>query len=782
MSLNPVQFGKDVIDQFGRYLLTTFPVADERLAEQIKERLKFQLSSESLLFKGPYVYLNRPFKDGPPIETFIQSGAFHPAMAAGSIFKYDSLHYHQAQAIEAVQAGQNLILSTGTGSGKTEAFTLPIINHCLHLRDSSAAPGLTAIIVYPMNALVNDQLDRLRWTLAGTGITFGRYTGETPRTPQGDLYQQNAPVPYTATQQAAYREKNATFGSEQLPLPHEECPDRQSIRQRQPRILLTNYAQLEYLLLRHQDMDLFRHAPLQFMVFDEVHTYTGALGSEVACLIRRLRDVTGRSSSDVTLIGTSATVSDDPDNLADSAAGSIDTEAMTRRFAHRLFGVPEDTIAVVRESYRDLHRRESYLPPLPDDMLALLERILTSTRQLQLQRDVRNEEMSSVLVQDVRRLCDVAPDASVSASELLADNRCILALADIFDTPVTRDEALPQWRQLDSTRRSVPHERLIAEMLAYLTLGALVEVDGDPLLRPKLHYFVQGLQGLGISFSAHTPAPQISFSGDDDVPPLMLCRSCGQHYTRLIAHGWESANRSRYGYCPAEIPGHFQEPQGDSSWLYLTDRFHTEDDENSRDDWHSVYLCTTCQTVHEKNEPQCLNPQCRVSDTLIPLQAFKPHLESEENGIPKRCPACSAPNTEKSRQISSTRSATIADVTILAQSMLTMMSEPSLRKVLVFADSRQDAAFQAGWMDERSKRFRLRHIAYQVVKEANRIYNWDDFTQEVMLRAQSAEILDRKAFNDENNMTRIRWFLIEEFAFVTQRRSNLEQLGLLEVV
>jgi len=284
------------------------------------------------------------------------------------------------------------------------------------------------------------------------------------------------------------------------------------------------------------------------------------------------------------------------------------------------------------------------------------------------------------------------------------------------------------------------------------------------------------LQGLSIRFFSYQD-PVINFIENEDEPPLMLCRSCGQHYTRLIASDWEASDDSQFGYRTARPPSHFEEPPQDTGWLYLTDRFHTEDEEENVE-WQGVFLCSSCNTIHQKHEPQCLNPRCKSDLEMVKLLAYLP----EDGGIPKRCGACSAPNSERTRMISYTRSASVADVTILAQSMLTMMSEPTLRKVLVFTDSRQEAAFQAGWMQQRSVRFRLRHIAYQTIRESNRPLNWHDFTQEVVSRAQSAGILDRRAFNDENNETRIRWFLIEEFAFVTQRRSNLEQLGLIEVV
>lgn len=776
MSLNPVQFGKDVIDQFGRYLMTTFPVADERLAAQVRARLRHTVGSDSLLYKGPYVYLNQPFEPGPPLTDLTRAGTLHRALEG--IFPYDSLHKHQSDALQAVQAGQHIILSTGTGSGKTESFMLPIVDYCLHLRDSNTAEGVVAILVYPMNALVNDQLERLRLLLAGTRITFGRYTGETPDARDENLHHQPAPVNYTNQQRLLYKEGKAAFGSLELPFPWEEAHDKASIRARRPRILLTNYAQLEYMLLRDKDLQLLRGAPLQFMVLDEVHTYTGALGSEVACLIRRIRDVVGKSPEEVIMIGTSATVSDKPKK----DEPQIDAETATRRFAKRLLGVPD--VTVIRESYRQIKASETYLPLLPDGILSILDDILHVARDVQLQAEVDAGDIPAALVELASELCDLSvPNVSSRMEQLallLSENACIVKLSQIFTEPRTWEAALNTWRSLGGGRYEASDEMLIAEMLAYLTLGALTIVDGDPLLRPKLHYFVQGLQGLGIVFSAERD-PQITFDDTEGVMPLLLCRSCGQHYSRLIAGEWQKSNDSDYGYREARVPSRFEEPNENAGtgWLYLTDRFHTEtdEDEDDRKNWGDVYLCTQCFTIHEKHEPHCLNPRCQAHRELVKLSAW----QDKDEDIPKRCGACGGPNSSKTPLISYTRSAGVADVTILAQSMLTMMREETLRKVLIFADSRQDAAFQAGWMQRRSKRFRLRHLIYQIIQEDSHPWNWDTLTNEIIARAQSMGILPRKDFQNKEQQTEIRWFLIEEFALPTQRRSNLEQLGLVGI-
>ncbi len=271
---------------------------------------------------------------------------------------------------------------------------------------------------------------------------------------------------------------------------------------RKPRLLLTNYFQLEYLLLRDRDLGLFRNAPLRFLVFDEVHTYTGELGSEVACLIRRLRDVTGKSPDDIVCIGTSATVVDRPAQ-ADVAPGvGIDAASATRQFAHRLFGVPADSIEFVTEHYQSITiPADSYLPPPPPDMLRLLVDILRAAERVHLRDEIG--ELPAGLVEAAETLCgqDHASQHAqpVSTNQRLSDllrrNRLIYLLGDIFTRPITWVEALPRFRALPD-RAAVDDEALITEMLAYLTLGALTEVDGEPLLRPKLHYFIQGLQGL----------------------------------------------------------------------------------------------------------------------------------------------------------------------------------------------------------------------------------------------------------------------------------------------
>lgn len=769
MPLNPVRFGTDVINQFGRYLKTTFPLADPDLRAQMEAALRHQVGEEPLLYRGPYVTLNRAFELGPPLRDLIRELDLHPALA--STFPFESLHKHQELALRSISGGQHTILSTGTGSGKTEAFLLPIINHCLRLRDGNQPDGVTAILVYPMNALVNDQLDRLRRTLAGTRITFGRYTGETPERAGDDTYHLAQPRAYTPA------ELKAAQDGDPLPHPWEECVDRASIRERRPRILLTNYAQLEYLLLQHRDLELFQGAPLRFLVFDEVHTYTGELGSEVACLIRRLRNVARKSPRDVVCIGTSATVTDDPE-----AEGAIDGEAATRTFAYRLFGVPKNDIAFITESYREPnHPQGIYTPLPPDNPQELLETILEACAEIYRQDAI--DDIPAELLALAEQLCGRPAPHSGTRQErlhdLLAASHIVRRLELLLTHPKLLDDILPSFRQLDG-RHSATDDALAAELLAYLTLGAIAEQDGEPLLRPKIHYFVQGFQGLYISFEVgqldiHFDRGQGISEDGNLLFPLYLCRSCGQHYTQVFAGHLQAAqfHGNNIGYQVVEIPEGFEEPDEGQSLLMFTDALHTQEDDEELP--NTMYVCRTCGTLHTDAVSHCANPACATNAPPVPVIVW----ENE----PSRCPACGAQNWGTSRHITRAKSAEVADITILSRSMLAAMPEPTMRKLLIFADNRQDAAFQAGWMEERSRRFRMRHLLYRFLsQDPERVWSFDSLVERLLEEAEAEQIIKSGSWDNEGGRTRIRWFLLEEFASPSQQRSSLEQLGLATVL
>lgn len=733
MALNPIPFTREVTEQFRKYQLTAFPIADPTLAEQARALLGSGAFRSSPLTKGPYVSLARGFLPGASLADLAAEGAVHPALA--TIAEYPSLFAHQEKTLRAVIAGKHVLVSTGTGSGKTESFLYPIIDHCLKQRDDAAAPGVAAILVYPMNALAADQRDRLRTLLAGTGITYGMWTGATPETEaRADV--RRLPEGAGRAELLAARRRKRTNDAD--PVPWEECASEADIRARHPRILITNSNQLELLLTRPRDFELFGPS-LRFVVLDEAHTYSGATGAEVACLVRRLRAFAGKDSHQVTCIATSATITD-PESAPELAPA----------FLSRLCGVPEPDVELVAEEYEALTWPGARsIPAEPADPHGLLARVLAALGSAH--GDELDEEADvdvPALAACVEELTGVLPDlpaggVAEALYEHLAASEPVRILAEELDHP--RDLAWVTRRMRERLGRGEPAAASgPAELLAYLALGTFARRGEAPLLRPKLHVFVRGLEGAVVTWDGDPPAPVLHFSaidalgpsGDERRPtavfPLSVCRTCGQHYATGHVHdiawdggdpiGGELAGDSAV-WRPAPDPA-----AGGVGQVRFTDSFAAEGDADSDDDDArarttkrldanrvEAWLCTACGAFHRSPASNCANPDCGKPGPLARIWIVP------ERGEGFRCLGCG----DRSRRVGGRlvepirplRATTVADVHILAQEMISEAGSDDERHLLIFADNRQDAAFQAGWMRDHARRYRLRYLVLERLRE-----------------------------------------------------------------
>lgn len=178
--MNSIQKSKYINGRYKEYLRSSFKFGNEQLQSLFEK----QLDSEGL-FRGPYVDLNLPFKRGKNIRTLVDEGVVCKSFLRLGDINFDRpLYSHQEEAIRQIGAGRSAIITTGTGSGKTESFLFPILNDLMkEVEDGNKEVGIRAIFLYPMNALVNDQIDRVRSILSQCpDITYGFFTGETPDT------------------------------------------------------------------------------------------------------------------------------------------------------------------------------------------------------------------------------------------------------------------------------------------------------------------------------------------------------------------------------------------------------------------------------------------------------------------------------------------------------------------------------------------------------------------------------------------------------------------------
>ena len=471
VALNPVAYTENVVRSFLRYQLTAYPFADPGLHSQMRELLSLDQTRRSPLLKGPYVSLSRPFCDGSAVESLVAEGLLHPHLGERIPKNITHLRSHQEQAIRAIVAGRTTLISTGTGSGKTECFLYPIVSQCLKLRDEGARSGISAVVVYPMNALAEDQLMRLRGLLAGTGVPFGIYVGKTPEG-EADVAGVRLPAGASRADYEARLRRAQRDGSGETVYPAEEVCSRQMMRTpgRQPRILLTNVKQLELLLTRQQDIQLFADGRLDFLVFDEAHTFTGALGAETACLIRRLRAFCGAAADRTTCVATSATIVDH--ESPDAARG----------FASRFFGVPAEAVETVGEDYEEeVWAEPRYTPVGPgQDAADILDRCVLA---------VDDEEDPDAAVRSAYRALSgdslPAGDWPGALHAALSRSELVFRLNEELRTPRALDELPPALE--GHLARPVTE----AEVLAWLTLGAAARKNDRPLLRPVVHGFVR---------------------------------------------------------------------------------------------------------------------------------------------------------------------------------------------------------------------------------------------------------------------------------------------------
>lgn len=293
---------KDILSDYKLYIDSFINIADNRILETVKRDF-----DSGNLYPEPLIQFNPSFESGGKVENLVDTGIL--TRDFNNIF-YDetgnswSIYKHQTEAIIKGNEGKGFIVTSGTGSGKSLTYISTIFNH---LFKNPNKPGIKAIIVYPLNALINSQ----ETALVGFEENFRKRTGHSlPFTF----------AKYTGQEKQDYREK---------------------VIANPPDILLTNYMMLELLMVRKADESLRRSFldNIEYLVFDELHVYKGRQGADVSLLNRRIK--AAAKNKNIICIGTSATM----------ATGTIDEQKNeVAKVATRFFDTPFFPENVIVES------------------------------------------------------------------------------------------------------------------------------------------------------------------------------------------------------------------------------------------------------------------------------------------------------------------------------------------------------------------------------------------------------------------------------------------------
>jgi hypothetical protein len=721
---NPITFSEDLRAVLARYIATTLPIS--RRYPLLGREFRELLHREQLV-QGPYVEALPDFEKGKSLADLLQSagGFIHNAMGklptAGR-----RLHRHQEEALRrAILDEESFLTATGTGSGKTETFLYPIA-HDLLSDPEPARPGVRALLVYPMNALANDQLyyrvaPLFARDLKEHGITFGRYTGQ---------------VKAGATRS---EEEDRIWNNPKLlealgnppSIPRNWRLTREEMLDDPPKVLITNYAMLEHMLLLPRNAGLFARNALKFIVLDEIHTYYGAQATEVAFLLRKLKTRLGTQRG-VRVFGTSASLSDD-----------VKANEELTKFASDLFGEPvKHVIRGKRIAHAELTRsgRRTF-------GMSVAQWLRLSTAMAEFLGQDRHDQtvdcwnrcmtLAEGFPDDLHIPGEDSAPAAPRLTEVFAWNEQVLAVARVLDAGrIVRYQDLAQQVFAEYGANPKDAEAALSTVIQAGMLARKSEWE-FPLLPGRYHLAVNSIEGVVVQPDASAEGwarVRVGRSFSDakgQYFPMLTCRKCGQPFIE----GWKDATHV-YPRRP---------DSGDAAaerivlWLG-TPIGGTEDEEDEPGEDGSP---GTGDDATERIFVQLETGEIQASDSAVALYPVYTEKDDVERArYVKRCPACGGRATGADAEVvTRMHPGNEALGAVVAQRVLEALPpglvdhsdpRPSFgRNLLTFSDNRQDAAFFAPYFERTAANVALRAAVRAVLAESQSSLSLPQLTERV---------------------------------------------------
>lgn len=756
----PSVLSREIREGIKRFLDSTFPPSTP-LFEGALQRL---LDEPDAVFKGPYYSLRLPFRSAPDrVEPF-----------TGLSFPYRP-HLHQAMAFERLRGDSpvSTIVATGTGSGKTECFLFPLLDYCVR---HPADKGIKAIVLYPMNALATDQAKRFAGAIHGDPalkgkIRVGMYVGG--------------------------ESDDATVMTDRWLI-----TSRAEMRSNPPDILLTNYKMLDYLLIRPDDADLWsaNHAEtLKFICVDELHTFDGAQATDLACLLRRLKDRLHTPEEYLCCVGTSATI------------GSGDEVPQLLSYASTLFGESfEPEVSVIREH-------------------------LLSQAEFSANRYIRHTSIPGAEARDALRPGGYADRHAYLRGQygLWFDREAPEDLDDL-EWRVTLGEELLEHSLLRNLlvfierrkERQVEERVLLHELaqlnpdltdeeLAFQVFDSLCSLCSFaryrhpetgaifPFLKIHVHLWFRELSRMVATVRPLSPResddaerlPHLRFSSElkkeelEGCLPVIHCRDCG-------TMGWGATQRVNDERLTGDLDKFYQ-------CFFSFDpklRFVIPREEGSKDQQEFPrWLCGHCLTVSTGQLDAC--PGCGREDRLV---AAEVHASTTKAKVKDRitadrsCPSC---HSRTGLTILGSRSASLCSVA-LGQAFATRFNDD--KQTLAFSDNVQDASHRASFFAARTYRTTLRTAISEALAQQAPGIALDEFEQAFLdywrSRYQTPDFVgtflapnmewleDYEVLKEKGSLSsdsdlpglvekRLRWEITAEFGFQARIGRTLEKSG-----
>lgn len=648
------------------YLKATFSFQDKEVHQAFYDFINHPKEG---LFKGPYLSLKIPFVKADSEEVDKIPLTIKPTWLP---YDHQVKSWHRLSTQE--QEAKPTIITTGTGSGKTESFMYPILDYCYR---NLSRQGIKVIILYPMNALATDQAKRLAEAIcederlrgkvtAGLFIGEGKNAGKYPK----------------------------SMGKDNI------IENRESIVSSPPDILLTNFKMLDYGLMKSNYNDLWLGnykdtSLLKFLVLDELHTYDGAQGTDVANLIRRLKLKLSIPENHLCPVGTSATI------------GSGDeAPQLLSNYASKIFGEgiePDCIVTENRITIDDYFGSDEKLEVFTPRARALneIKPITGEGYDKYLDRQIGVWQVNkATLANDLLQL-KIVKDLvrSVNTRKGIQTLKSIIrSLSDINDN----FKSVPQW---DEEHQFNPKEAMVQSLFALISEAKLIDpANGrkSPFLYTQTQIWIRELSGL-LRQVKEEPSfvwkETIDQKDEDLGLPPWYCRDCG-------ASGWlglKHDNKERFEQDLQDVYSKFFSNHKHIYFANRTSWYSQQDAAQSGYEASDVlrkFVYSGNLEFYEKND---VGRTDITAFRKLDSRGYNDHV----------CPEC---NTRNSVSIIGTRIATLSSIAV-SQTLSTDLDDQGEkeRKVLAFTNAVQDAAHQAGFVEARNYRFTFRSSLQKVI-------------------------------------------------------------------
>lgn len=763
---NPILASENIKDEFIGYISTLFNISDKEYHDQFINELK----KKNMIAKGPFLDISDSYKTGRSISELIDEGVASNKFvdlegdipdSSKELQLNRGLYKHQETALRKAAEGRNLIVTTGTGSGKTECFIIPIINHLLREAENGTLDsGVRAILIYPMNALANDQMKRLRNLLKNyPQITFGVYNSSTKQTDENGI----------AEYGKIYKDAS---GKPLKPLKNEVI-SRKRMQEVPPHILVTNYAMLEYMMLRPKDDAAFSGAKLRFLVLDEAHIYRGATGIETSMLLKRLKARISDPTK-VLHILTSATL------------GGKEADNDIVKFAKTLCSADFRT--------EDIIRSQTVRPEFSDTSIDIPSAFLAEMAEPNMPLNEIGEKYGFPVpngISDAEYLYDLC-----IKSRLYSDIR------QNVTEPMTIAEIKSKLSHTDNISEQ--------DVVNIIAIASQASKNNTPLIKARYHMFVRALEGAYITLAK---PKKLSLTRHSEILinnrfvkmfECAVCDDCG----RMAICGKIEDEKLVFA-------ANSYDPQIEYYLIRDNDNsenFNDEDEDEIADsdiDKNDYLICSDCgHIIHEslKNDPPCT---CGKEKYIRVRKVIKKGVHKDA-----KCPSCNSgtlrmaylgydaatsvlgtslfeelPETEKVLKSSSTSTQPVKKM--FGSSKVTKQADvvKKSRQFLSFSDSRGEAAFFASYMSASYNEFLRRRGIWHVVennKESMSTHPWEisDFVNALTAYFDSCRSFALPGDKGVENLTSVSrknaWIAVLNEMVNYRRSTSLVSLGIIK--